>query len=76
MRKVLKYNLKALMADKGVSVNEVANVCRISRQTVSNWINAEMESNITIKSNHLKTIASLLGVTIESLYKEPVKVPA
>jgi transcriptional regulator with XRE-family HTH domain len=72
MRKVLKYNLKALMADKGVSVNEVANLCRKSRQTVSNWINADINSDLEIKFSHLQNIAQLLEVEVNDLIKKPV----
>lgn len=72
MRKVLKYNLKALMADKGIMVNEVAILCRKSRQTISVWINADINSDIEIKFSHLQKIAQLLEVDVQDLIKNQV----
>jgi len=69
MRKVLKYNLKAIMADKSVSQDEICQVCRKSRQTVYRWMNIPMDSDQSIPGDDLRVIASYLEVSMDDLHK-------
>lgn len=70
MRKQLKYNLKAIMADKSISQDEICQVCRVSRQTVYRWMNILMDSDQSIPADDLRVIASYLDVTMEDLFKK------
>lgn len=70
MRKALKYNIKALLAYKSISVEEISQVCRVSRQTVYRWISILKDQDQSIPADHLRVIASYLEVSMEDLFKK------
>lgn len=70
MRKALKYRIKGLLADKSIGVDEISQVCRVSRQTMYRWMNILMDSDQSIPADDLRVIASYLEVTMEDLFKK------
>lgn len=70
MSKILKYNIKAVRADKCIQIKELCNVCRFHRQTYYRWENILMDSSKSIPADSLKTIADYFQMPVDDLFKK------
>lgn len=63
------HRLKVLMADRGISVSELAEMTGVSRQTISSYLNSgalpALETSLRI--------AKVLDVTVDQLVSAPLE---
>lgn len=70
MSKEFKYKIKDLISTKNVEQADLADYCRKSRQTVSNWCNIPAGSSSKIPRMALIDIAEFFGCTVSDLHTD------
>jgi len=69
MFKGLKYKIKDFAVTKGLTYEEISNVCRVDRQTVNNWANRKIGDKAEIPYQSLRALAELFDLeSIDQLF--------
>lgn len=72
MSKNLKYRLKALREDTGLSLMDVCTAVGVHRQTMWLWERIPLGGRHSISGDHLLTIAKFYGLQAEELINDKI----
>lgn len=70
-----KYKIKELISAQNIEQADLADHCRKSRQTISNWCNIPVGSTSKIPRMALHDIADFFGCSVSELYTNTSDAP-
>jgi transcriptional regulator with XRE-family HTH domain len=75
MSKVLKYNLKDRIKNKGLTAMDIATKCQIHPQSVYLWAKLTQNDPSSIPSDKLKILSKIFECSMDDLYNTQILEP-